>query len=132
MVEEIYNMKNKILQQAKKELEERGPERIDVNRMGEMIDMVKDLAEAEESCWEASYYRKVTEAMEGSSGYTTMTNSNPASGGGNMGYGNSMRQGYSSMGYDDLIEKLGAEFRDLNPEERMRMKNKVLTVLGSM
>ena len=139
MVEEIYKMKNELLQQAKKELEERGPERIDVNRMGEMIDMVKDLAEAEKSCWEASYYRKVTEAMEGSAGYST--NSNPASGGGNMGYGSqgggghnmqSARQGYgsSSMGHGDLIEKLSEEYRQLGPDERIMMKNRIFTELG--
>ena len=131
MVEEIYKMKNQLLEQAKKELEERGPERIDVNRMGEIIDMVKDLAEAEKSCWEASYYRKVTEAMEGSSGYTQMTNSNPASGGGNMGYGmSSARQGYGSMGHGDLIEKLSEEYRQLGPEERMMYKNRIFTELG--
>lgn len=137
MVEDIYNMKNEILKQAKKELEERGPERIDVNRMGEMVDMVKDLAEAEKSCWEAQYYRRVTEAMEGSSGYTQTTNSNPASGGGNMsrqGYGTrSMRQGYDSMGsmgHGDLIEKLSEEYRQLGPEERMMYKNRIFTELG--
>lgn len=134
MVEDIYKMKNEILKQAKKELEERGPERIDVNRMGEMVDMVKDLAEAEKSCWEAQYYRRVTEAMEGSSGYTQTTNSNPASGGGNMsrqGYGmRSMRQGYDSMGHGDLIEKLSEEYRQLGPEERMMYKNRIFTELG--
>lgn len=58
-------MKNEILAQTKKELEERGPDRMDVNRMGEMVDMVKDLAEAEMYCWKAQYYRNaVTEAME--------------------------------------------------------------------
>ena len=36
----------------------------------ESIDAVKDLAEAEKSCWEAEYYRSVTEAMEdGKAGY---------------------------------------------------------------
>ncbi len=152
MVEEIYKMKNELLQQAKKELEERGPERIDVNRMGEMIDMVKDLAEAEKSCWEASYYRKVTEAMEGSSGYGSGGGSGS---GGGMGYGGqggsgggsgsqggggrsgypmqSARQGYGSggsMGHGDLIEKLSEEYRNLGPDERMMMKNRIFTELG--
>lgn len=131
MVEEIYKMKNDILKQIEKEIGERGIERIDVNRIGEMVDMVKDLAEAEKSCWEASYYRQVSEAMEGSSGYSSM-------GGGRSGYGSqqsSMRQGYGStgsMGHGDLIDKLGEEFRNMDPSERMSMKNKVLTVLGSM
>ncbi len=127
MVEEVYKMKNEILKQAKKELEERGPDRMDVDRLGEMIDMVKDLAETEKSCWEAQYYRRVTEAMEGSSGYQM---------GGNMarqGYGmQSARQGYSSgsMGHDDLIGKLSEEYRNLGPDERMMMKNRIFTELG--
>ena len=136
MVEEIYKMKNELLKQAKKELEERGPERIDVNRMGEMIDMVKDLAEAEKSCWEADYYRKVSKSMEGSSGYSTT--GNPASGGGNirsgydsMGYGSmgSMRQGYGS---GDMVEEFAEKYAQLRPDERMAMKNQLLTKLGSM
>lgn len=125
-------MKNEFLKLAKKELEERGPDRVDVNRMGEIIDMVKDLAEAEKSCWEAAYYRSVTEAMKDSkSGYST-------SGMARQGYGQqSARQGYdsmgyNSMGYNDIIEKLGDEYRKLPAEERMSMKSKVLTTLGSM
>lgn len=135
MVEEIYKMKNEILNQAKKELEERGPDRIDVNRMGEMIDMVKDLAAAEESCWEAAYYRSVTEAMKESKGYSGYDG---AGNNARQGYGQqTARQGYSSMGYgsmgyDEVIEKLGDEYRKLPVEERMSMKSKVLATLGSM
>lgn len=135
MVEEIYKMKNEILQQAKKELEERGPERMDVDRLGEMVDMVKDLAEAEKSCWEAQYYRNaIGDAMQEKYGYTQMSTGSPANGGGNMGrsgYGMpqmSERQGYGMgrMGHDDIIEKLGEEFRMLSPDEKMMMKTKVL------
>lgn len=135
MVEEIYKMKNEILQQAKKELEERGPERMDVDRLGEMVDMVKDLAEAEKSCWEAQYYRNaVSEAMQEKYGYTQVSTGSPANGGGNVGrsgYGMpqaSERQGYGMgrMGHDDIIEKLGEEFRMLSPNEQMMMKTKVL------
>lgn len=135
MVEEIYKMKNELLQQVKKELAERGPERIDVNRMGEMVDMVKDLAEAEKACWEASYYRLAVEGMQKGSGY--------GSGGGtgsSAGYGmqsQPVRQGYSSQGYDsmghgDIVEKLGEEYRNLGPDARMVMRNKVLTAVGAM
>jgi tRNA A37 N6-isopentenylltransferase MiaA len=102
MVEEIYKMKNELLQQAKKELAERGPERIDVNRMDKMIDMVKDLADAEKSCWEASYYRKVTEAMEGSAKQHEVVEPQ------------SMRQGYDVPKQGDLITQLGEEFRNLS------------------
>lgn len=131
MVEEIYKMKNEILTQAKKELEERGPERMDVDRLGEMVDMVKDLAEAEMACWKAQYYRNaVTEAMENKYGYSTGSPAN----GGNMrqGYGmQSARQGYpmSSMGHDDLIGQLEREYKDMRPEEQMMLKSKIMSTL---
>lgn len=35
----------------------------DVKTMGEVVDMLKDIAEAEEKCWKACYYKTVTEAM---------------------------------------------------------------------
>lgn len=77
MVGEIYELKNKILAQVKKEITERGVEKMDVEEVGKMVDMVKDLADAEKNCWKADYYRAVTEAM-GSQGYS---------------------QGYTPMGY---------------------------------
>ena len=61
MVEKIYEMKNQLL--AKLEHEMQG-DRLDMADAGMLTDMVKDLAEAEERCWEAEYYRAVTEAME--------------------------------------------------------------------
>lgn len=36
----------------------------DVKTMGEVIDMIKDIAEAEEKCWKACYYKSVVEAMD--------------------------------------------------------------------
>ena len=128
MVEDIYTMKNEILKQAKKELEERGPERMDVDRLGEMIDMIKDLAEAEESCWEAQYYRHVvTDAMENKYGYTQMGGSQGVNT--RMGYNmQSERPGYGSMP-DDLVEKIGAKYRSLSPDEKMMMKSKIIEKL---
>lgn len=54
-----------------------------------MIDGIKDLAEAEKACWEAEYYRAVTEAMEdGQMGYDD-----------GMGYGRGgNRSGYARGG----------------------------------
>ena len=128
MVESIYKLKNKILQHVERESQDM--DRVNVRELGELVDMVKDLAEAEKECWEATYYRTVTEAMEkGSSGYTTGTPMTLA------GYGSSaMRQGYDSgfSSHDDIISKLGDAYHNLSPEERMSMKSKVLTMLGSM
>lgn len=127
MVEKIYDIKNQILQRVDKDIQERGVDRIDVKEVGELVDMVKDLAEAEKSCWEAQYYRSVTEAMSGTSGYS--------------GSGYSVRQGYSqmnqgysrgSMGHSELVNKLGEEYRKLSPDEQMMMKSNVLKVFGAM
>lgn len=37
---------------------------VNTHEMGAVIDMIKDLAEAEEKCWKACYYKKIVEAME--------------------------------------------------------------------
>lgn len=64
MVEKLKDLKDELLMQAEQDMHENGS----VDHM--MIDDIKDLAEAEKSCWEAEYYRTVTEAMEdGKSGY---------------------------------------------------------------
>lgn len=81
MVEKIASLKDEILMQAEQEMHDTGQ----VNP--ESIDAVKDLADAEKSCWEAEYYRSVTEAMEdGKMGYDD-----------GMGYQRGNRGG---MGYD--------------------------------
>lgn len=41
-----------------------GKERIDTKEMGEVIDMIKDLAEAKEKLWKACYYKEIVEAMD--------------------------------------------------------------------
>lgn len=123
MVNEIYEIKNKIIKKIEEDINQRGIDRID----GEMVDMVKDLAEAEKDCWKAAYYRAVTEAMNGKQGYTPMQT---GSGGGRQGYST---MGYTpNMGHTDIIDQLGEEFKRMNPDERMQMKNKVLTKLGSL
>lgn len=37
---------------------------VDGKELGELVDMVKDMAETKRNCWEACYYQTVTEAME--------------------------------------------------------------------
>lgn len=94
MVEKIKETKDKVLRRMEQAIDERGMERADVNELGKLADIVKDMAEAEKSCWEAEYYRSVSEAMEdGSMGYED-----------GMGYARGYRRGYSqgqggSQGY---------------------------------
>lgn len=148
MVEDIYNIKNQIIERIEKDISERGPERIDVSEMGKLVDMVKDLAEAEKSCWEAEYYRGVSEAMDGS-GYQMGYQGGGSSGGssgsngsrngyGYMGYRQSGRgsanqyggrRGYQ-MGYD--IDGLKMAMQNADPQERERMKREMQQMMTSM
>lgn len=85
--------------QAEQEMHERGQ----VNP--ESIDAVKDLAEAEKACWEAEYYRSVTEAMEdGQMGYDDGMGYARGGRGGNQsgyGYGRGGSSGYNQgRGYE--------------------------------
>lgn len=41
----------------------KGLDNVDTKEAGEVIDMIKDLADAEKNCWKACYYKTVVEAM---------------------------------------------------------------------
>ena len=144
MVEIIKDLKDQLLEQMDNEVSERGAERLDPD----MVDMVKDLAEAEKACWEAEYYRAVTEAMEGGSGYSGYSGggSGGSSGygyrrgyeGGSQGYGsrsgwaNQYVRGYSrrgSMGYADSVEGIRNIMMNASPEEKERMKAEMRSML---
>lgn len=149
MVEAIYDLKNQLLEQMEQDVQERGIERLDK----EKVDMVKDLAEAEKSCWEAEYYRSVAEAMEGQSGYGQMGMSGAQMGyngmsgaqGGNRGGGGRggsqggsrgsgsgyrdsrgryARRGYG-MGYQEHIDALKMEMQQADPQEKERMMQEI-------
>lgn len=63
-LKDINGIKHKLIDWVKKETDEgfKSPEEVEI--LGEVVDMIKDLASAEESCMEAAYYENVTEAME--------------------------------------------------------------------
>lgn len=42
----------------------KGAQNVDAQEMGEVTDMIKDLAEAEHHCMKACYYKKIIEAMD--------------------------------------------------------------------
>lgn len=107
MVEKIKETKDKVLQRMEQAIGERGMERVDVNELGKLADIVKDMADAEKSCWEAEYYRSVTEAMEdGSMGYED--GMGYARGGqGGQGYRRGYSQGNGSQGYRRGYDEMG-------------------------
>lgn len=61
----IHNMLEDISESAHTELS-KGIDQVNTKEMGEVIDMIKDLSEAEKNKMEACYYQKVIEAMEDS------------------------------------------------------------------
>lgn len=63
MVHRICKMKDKLCDYAYQQME-RGLDQVDTREMGMVVDMIKDLAEAEKSCLEADYYESVVDAME--------------------------------------------------------------------
>lgn len=74
--------------------------------MGEVVDMVKDLAEAEEKHWKAEYYKSIVKAMEKEEederyGY----NPNRTASGryASTGYGNRTRGGRMGFNPDDIM-----------------------------
>lgn len=93
MVEKIKDLKDELLMQAEQDMHDNGG----VDHM--MIDDIKDLAEAEKSCWEAEYYRSVTEAMEdGQMGYDDGMGYARGNRGG-MGYGRGQGSSNQGRGY---------------------------------
>ena len=127
MVSKIYEIKNKIIEQVEQQMRER-PDRVD----GAMIDAIKDLAEAEKACWEAEYYRSVTEAMGGGSGYSSGGGS--SRGGSSSGWQNQYgsgrsggRRGYDGeMDYHQAIDAVRHYMSNSDPAERERVRNEIM------
>lgn len=69
-LKELNDIKHTLIEAVKMELAN-GVELANTEELGAVVDMIKDIAEAEESCMEACYYEVVTEAMtdDGKSGY---------------------------------------------------------------
>ncbi len=122
MVDKIYNLKNEFISRIERDLSERGVDRIDVKEMGELVDMVKDLAEAEDYCWQAEYYKSISKAMENeSSGYGTMRSGYGGTGG---------RTGYGTVrGHHDVIDPVRMAMQNATPDEREHLKNEIMTII---
>ena len=59
---DLKELKTKLIDAAKSHVD-KGLEEVDTHELGEVVDMIKDLAEAEEKCWKACYYKSIVEAM---------------------------------------------------------------------
>lgn len=112
MIEDIKMLKAKVMQFMDQEVSKYGNGRMDVKQVGDLADIVKDLAEAE-------YYCTVAESMtdgQDSMGYTPM---NRIYGTGRQGYGGGM------MGHTDPMQVV----RDVlasNPELRSQLRSELM------
>lgn len=61
--DDICELKTRLIDMVKAQLT-KGIEGIDAKELGEVMDMIKDLSEAEKCCHEAAYYEKVAKAMD--------------------------------------------------------------------
>lgn len=59
---ELCELMDKFVCCVKDELS-KGMYNVDTHEMGQVVDMIKDLAEAEEKCWKACYYKMMVEDM---------------------------------------------------------------------
>lgn len=106
----IHEMLEKMTEWALSEMQSKGKEGVDTKEMGEVIDMVKDLAEAEKSVWEKCYYESIVEAMEkaeeeeeamGRMGYDRWRNSKGRFADKGTGHKTSMAMATGRAGYGD-------------------------------
>lgn len=96
----IHNMLEDISQSASTELS-KGIDQVNTKEMGEVIDMIKDLSEAEKNKMEACYYKSVIEAMENAE-YGEDYDYEGRIRRGYSGMGN--RRGYDRMPYDNMMD----------------------------
>lgn len=146
MVQLIKETKDIVLERLDKSINEKGPERMNVQEVGMLADVVKDLAEAEKACWEAEYYKSVTEAMQDGSmgydegmGYRDGGGSQGGQRGGSrsgyrMGYRGQSRDSmgrYSSRGYHgDPMEDIREMMENADPTERERIRKRLREMAG--
>ena len=62
--EEICELKKKFLKIVDTEFNEKSTKELNTEELGQVVDMIKDLAEAEKCCQEAFYYQSVVKAMD--------------------------------------------------------------------
>lgn len=61
-VEQLGNLKTMLMDAMAAQMSN-GIQCVDTCEAGQVVDMIKDLADAEEKCWKACYYQKIVEAM---------------------------------------------------------------------
>ena len=117
MVSKICELKDMFLKRVDHDISERGIERIDVHEMGELVDIIKDLAEAEDYCWQAEYYRSITNAMDSKGARNDRT-----------GYTHSV-SGDVHVHHHEVIDPIMTAIKNAEPDERERLKSEIMSLI---
>lgn len=155
-MKELADMKATLVSTLKSQLS--NIDTADTKEVGEVVDMIKDLAEAEKYCYEACYYKSVIEAMEEGEddryGYSRPRTNYRMSGSGHMGYKPMIDQEPYIDGYlhdpnfkDRMYERYGyikpetmsgalgdvkSIWKNADPERKMQLKRELSTMLDDM
>ena len=145
-MQRIKRMKDKLIEEAQSRLQNMDGGSIE--QMGQIIDMIKDLSEAEKSCLEAEYYDSVIDAMENGQRYGyrepyMMDGNGDGDGDGRMGYRNQYgnfpanpknrrrrmrRSGYSEESIDNIRQMM----EDADPERKRQLKRDLEDLMSEM
>lgn len=145
----LKQMKDKLINEARERMENMDGGSIE--QMGQIIDMIKDISEAEKACLEAEYYDTVIDAMDGDydrDGYNPGSNRNR----GRVGYQESYypdRDGYRNSqgqyakrpsrrrmrrsGYsEESVDNIRQMMEDADPERRKQLKRDLQELMQDM
>lgn len=138
MTKKLYELKEKLIDRLESEIQARGGiGNINTAEAGMIIDMIKDLSEAEHHCWEACYYKSVVESMEKEGGRMGYGRSGQTGSSATMGYQGAMdynrdMMGYQgSMGYqqndrmgysDPMMENMHRMMEEADPQRKEQLK----------
>lgn len=126
-MDKIMMIKDKVLDFMEQEVGKYGNARMDVKEIGELADVVKDLAEAE-------YYCSISKSMnEGQDtyGYTQPTGNRMGYGQGSSGGMNGDRAGYSGgmMGHSDPASAIRDILMTADPETKAMLRGEISKML---
>ncbi len=130
MIDKIKMVKGKVLDFMDQEVGKYGNSRMDVKQIGELADVVKDLAMAEYYC---SISQSMNESQDYNMGYSMGYSSGGGMGGGGRSDSGGNRVGYGSgnsasggvMGYSDPMSMIRDIMMTADPETKMRIRNEL-------
>ena len=100
-------LKERFIQRIEDDIDSRGIDRINVIEMGDLVDIVKDLAEAENYWRQSEYYRSVVEAMDDASD----------------------RHDKEKIAYYNPIDPIKMAMQNASPEEREKLREELKALL---